>query len=117
MSNIVFTNALERFHSHSSRTIFLHLNDENKLCWLYSLGNRTTTTEYMATSRVGGGLESNSASKSLWTPGTLGSKESDVPKEFHAFKDLICLELFRENVPHNTSALGAGWVNIMTTLH
>ncbi|KAL0387580.1 UNVERIFIED_CONTAM: hypothetical protein Sradi_2639800 [Sesamum radiatum] len=33
----VFTTALERFHSHSTRTIFLRLNDENKLRWLYSL--------------------------------------------------------------------------------
>ncbi|KAL0401887.1 UNVERIFIED_CONTAM: hypothetical protein Slati_4218600 [Sesamum latifolium] len=33
----VFTTALEHFHSHSTRTIFLRLNDENKLRWLYSL--------------------------------------------------------------------------------
>ncbi|KAL0287385.1 UNVERIFIED_CONTAM: hypothetical protein Sangu_2696000 [Sesamum angustifolium] len=38
LPDIVFTTALERFHSHSTRTIFLRLNDENKLRWLYSLG-------------------------------------------------------------------------------
>ncbi|KAL2228788.1 UNVERIFIED_CONTAM: hypothetical protein Sindi_1858500 [Sesamum indicum] len=38
LSDIIFTTALERFHSHSTRTIFLRLNDENKLRWLYSLG-------------------------------------------------------------------------------
>ncbi|KAL0462228.1 UNVERIFIED_CONTAM: hypothetical protein Slati_0110400 [Sesamum latifolium] len=38
MPDIIFTTALERFHSHSTRTIFLRLNDENKLRWLYSLG-------------------------------------------------------------------------------
>ncbi|KAL0290983.1 UNVERIFIED_CONTAM: hypothetical protein Scaly_2652500, partial [Sesamum calycinum] len=31
LPDIVFTTALERFHSHSTRTIFLRLNDENKL--------------------------------------------------------------------------------------
>ncbi|KAK4426863.1 hypothetical protein Salat_1455100 [Sesamum alatum] len=34
----IFTTALERFHSHNTRTIFLRLDDENKLRWLYSLG-------------------------------------------------------------------------------
>ncbi|KAL2228783.1 UNVERIFIED_CONTAM: hypothetical protein Sindi_1858000 [Sesamum indicum] len=38
LPDIIFTTALERFHSHSTRTIFLHLDDENKLRWLYSLG-------------------------------------------------------------------------------
>ncbi|KAL0292712.1 UNVERIFIED_CONTAM: hypothetical protein Scaly_2579500 [Sesamum calycinum] len=38
LSDCVFTTALERFHSHSTRTIFLRLDDENKLRWLYSLG-------------------------------------------------------------------------------
>ncbi|KAL0455832.1 UNVERIFIED_CONTAM: hypothetical protein Slati_0922400 [Sesamum latifolium] len=38
LSNVIFTTALERFHSHSSRTIFLRLDDENKLWWSYSLG-------------------------------------------------------------------------------
>ncbi|KAK4412722.1 hypothetical protein Salat_2919400 [Sesamum alatum] len=33
----IFTTALERFHSHSTRTIFLRLDDQNKLRWLYSL--------------------------------------------------------------------------------
>ncbi|KAL2237810.1 UNVERIFIED_CONTAM: hypothetical protein Sindi_0972700 [Sesamum indicum] len=36
--DIVFTTALERFHSHSTCTIFLLLNDENKLHWLYLSG-------------------------------------------------------------------------------
>ncbi|KAK4409468.1 hypothetical protein Sango_0019800 [Sesamum angolense] len=38
LSDCVFTTALERFHSHSTRTIFLRLDDGNKLHWLYSLG-------------------------------------------------------------------------------
>ncbi|KAL2243809.1 UNVERIFIED_CONTAM: hypothetical protein Sindi_0498900 [Sesamum indicum] len=38
LPDIIFTTALERFHSHSTRMIFLRLNDENKLRWLYSLG-------------------------------------------------------------------------------
>ncbi|KAL0375648.1 UNVERIFIED_CONTAM: hypothetical protein Scaly_0682400 [Sesamum calycinum] len=89
----VFTTALERFHSHSTRTIFLRLNDENKLRWIYGkLG-------------VNAGIESNSGGESPGTPGTPGSNESDVPEEFYAFRDLICPELFRENVPRNTSAL------------
>ena len=73
----------------------------------------------MASSRVGGGLNSNSTSESSGTPGTPRSNESDVPEEFYAFRDLICPELFRKNVPRNTSALqGAGWVaEIMTTPH
>ncbi|KAL2237246.1 UNVERIFIED_CONTAM: hypothetical protein Sindi_0916300 [Sesamum indicum] len=73
----------------------------------------------MASSGVGGGLDSNSASESPGTPGTPGSNESDVPEKFYAFRDLICPELFRENVPRNTSSLqGAGWVaEIMTTPH
>ncbi|KAK4434606.1 hypothetical protein Salat_0623400 [Sesamum alatum] len=33
----IFTTALERFHSHNTRTIFLRLDDQNKLRWLYSL--------------------------------------------------------------------------------
>ncbi|KAL0373562.1 UNVERIFIED_CONTAM: hypothetical protein Sradi_3271900 [Sesamum radiatum] len=37
LPGIVFTTALERFHSHSTRTIFLRLNDGNKLRSLYSL--------------------------------------------------------------------------------
>ncbi|KAL0301172.1 UNVERIFIED_CONTAM: hypothetical protein Sradi_6394000 [Sesamum radiatum] len=70
----------------------------------------------MASSGVNGGLESNSAGES---PGTPGSNESDVPEEFYVFRDLICPELFRKNVPRNTSALqGVGWVaEIMTTPH
>ncbi|KAL2228789.1 UNVERIFIED_CONTAM: hypothetical protein Sindi_1858600 [Sesamum indicum] len=73
----------------------------------------------MASSNVGGDLESNSAGDSPGTPGTPGSNESDVPEEFYAFRDIICPELFRENVPRNTSALqGAEWVaEIMTTPH
>ncbi|KAL2228392.1 UNVERIFIED_CONTAM: hypothetical protein Sindi_1818900 [Sesamum indicum] len=38
LPDIIFTTALERFRSHSMCTIFLRLNDENKLRWLYSLG-------------------------------------------------------------------------------
>ncbi|KAL0290456.1 UNVERIFIED_CONTAM: hypothetical protein Sangu_2573200 [Sesamum angustifolium] len=51
--------------------------------------------------------------------GTPGNNESDVPEEFYAFRDLICPELFREKVPHNTSALQSeGWVaEIMATPH
>ncbi|KAL0390796.1 UNVERIFIED_CONTAM: hypothetical protein Scaly_0436700 [Sesamum calycinum] len=73
----------------------------------------------MASSEVNAGIESNSGGESPGTPGTPGSNESDVPEEFYAFRDLICPELFRENVPRNTSALqGAGWVaEIMTTPH
>ncbi|KAL0283707.1 UNVERIFIED_CONTAM: hypothetical protein Sangu_2871000 [Sesamum angustifolium] len=50
---------------------------------------------------------------------TPGSNEFDIPEEFYAFRDLICPELFRENVPRNTSALqGKGWVvEIMAILH
>ncbi|KAK4421297.1 hypothetical protein Salat_2080200 [Sesamum alatum] len=33
----IFTTALERFHSHITRTILLRLDDQNKLRWLYSL--------------------------------------------------------------------------------
>ncbi|KAK4423247.1 hypothetical protein Salat_1907500 [Sesamum alatum] len=38
LPDVIFTTALERFHSHNTRTIFLRLDDENKLRWLYSLG-------------------------------------------------------------------------------
>ncbi|KAL0378529.1 UNVERIFIED_CONTAM: hypothetical protein Sradi_3158400 [Sesamum radiatum] len=48
---------------------------------------------------------SNSASESPGTPGTPRSNESDVPEEYYAFRDLICPELFRKNMPRNTSAL------------
>ncbi|KAL0424962.1 UNVERIFIED_CONTAM: hypothetical protein Sradi_1031000 [Sesamum radiatum] len=80
---------------------------------------RRPKTGYMASSEVNAGIESNSGGESPGTPGTPGSNESDVPEEFYAFRDLICPELFRENVPRNTSALqGAGWVaEIMTTPH
>ncbi|KAK4415579.1 hypothetical protein Salat_2665300 [Sesamum alatum] len=37
LPNSIFTTALECFHSHNTRTIFLRLDDENKLRWLYSL--------------------------------------------------------------------------------
>ncbi|KAK4394344.1 hypothetical protein Sango_1905200 [Sesamum angolense] len=63
----------------------------------------------MASSGVNGGLESNSAGGSPGTLGTPESNESDVLEEFYVFRDLICPELFRENVSRNTSALqGAG---------
>ncbi|KAK4405736.1 hypothetical protein Sango_0580100 [Sesamum angolense] len=73
----------------------------------------------MASSGVNGGLELNSAGESPGTLRTPENNESDVLEEFYAFRDLICLELFRENVPRNTSALqGAGWVaEIMTAPH
>ncbi|KAL0371894.1 UNVERIFIED_CONTAM: hypothetical protein Scaly_0871000 [Sesamum calycinum] len=76
----------------------------------------------MASSREEGGPEANSTSESPGTPGTPGtpgSNDSDVPEEFLAFRDLICPELFRENVPRNTSRLqGAEWIaEIMTTPH
>ncbi|KAL0416636.1 UNVERIFIED_CONTAM: hypothetical protein Slati_3495500 [Sesamum latifolium] len=53
------------------------------------------------------------------TPGTPGSHESNVPEEFYYFRDLICPQLFRENVPHNISSLqGEDWVaEIMSTPH
>ncbi|KAK4437459.1 hypothetical protein Salat_0079800 [Sesamum alatum] len=53
------------------------------------------------------------------TPGSPGSNESDVPEEFYYFRDLVCSELFRENVPRNTSVLqGEGWfAEIMSTPH
>ncbi|KAL0333069.1 UNVERIFIED_CONTAM: hypothetical protein Scaly_2208400 [Sesamum calycinum] len=57
----VFTIALEHFHSHSTRTIFLWLDDENKLRWLYSLGKT------MASASEGAANETNSSSG---TPGT-----------------------------------------------
>ncbi|KAL0323519.1 UNVERIFIED_CONTAM: hypothetical protein Sangu_1971200 [Sesamum angustifolium] len=56
----------------------------------------------MASPREEGGPEANSTSESSGTPGTPetpGSNESDVPEEFLAFRDLICPELFLENVP------------------
>ncbi|KAL0435196.1 UNVERIFIED_CONTAM: hypothetical protein Sradi_0227500 [Sesamum radiatum] len=73
----------------------------------------------MASSFDEGSPEPNSASASPGTPGTPGSNESDVPEEFHMFRDIICPELFRENVPRNTSLLqGAEWIaEIMTTPH
>ncbi|KAL0328015.1 UNVERIFIED_CONTAM: hypothetical protein Scaly_2234100 [Sesamum calycinum] len=76
----------------------------------------------MASSREEGGPEANSTSESPGTPGTPGtpgSNESDVPEEFLAFRDLICPELFRENVSCNPSILqGAEWIaKIMTTPH
>ncbi|KAL2246391.1 UNVERIFIED_CONTAM: hypothetical protein Sindi_2907300 [Sesamum indicum] len=63
--------------------------------------------------------DTNSSTGSPGTPGTPGSNESVVPEEFYAFRDMICPELFRENVPRNTSSLqGEGWVaEIMTTPH
>ncbi|KAL0307762.1 UNVERIFIED_CONTAM: hypothetical protein Scaly_2971900, partial [Sesamum calycinum] len=60
------------------------------------------TSYNMASSREEGGPEANSTSESPGTPGTPGtpgSNDSDVPEEFLAFRDLICPELFRENVP------------------
>ncbi|KAK4425503.1 hypothetical protein Salat_1744300 [Sesamum alatum] len=61
----------------------------------------------------------DSSSGTPGTPGSPGSKEYDVPEEFYIFRDLICPELFRDNLPRNTSALqGKGWVaEIMSTPH
>ncbi|KAK4423140.1 hypothetical protein Salat_1896700 [Sesamum alatum] len=61
----------------------------------------------------------DSSSGTPGTPGSPGSNESDVPEEFYIFRDLICPELFCDNLPHNTSALqGEGWVaEIMSTPH
>ncbi|KAL0342625.1 UNVERIFIED_CONTAM: hypothetical protein Scaly_1925100 [Sesamum calycinum] len=67
LPDIVFTTALERFHSHSTHMIFLCLNNENKLHWLYSLASDSTSS-----SRDEGGLETNSTSESPGTPGTPG---------------------------------------------
>ncbi|KAL0448396.1 UNVERIFIED_CONTAM: hypothetical protein Slati_1396000 [Sesamum latifolium] len=65
----------------------------------------------MANSRDEGGPEQNSTGESPGTPGTPGSNESDVPEEFQDFKNLISPELFRKNVPRNTSLLqGAEWI-------
>ncbi|KAL0359837.1 UNVERIFIED_CONTAM: hypothetical protein Sangu_0833100 [Sesamum angustifolium] len=105
LPDCVFTTALERFHSHSTRTIFLRLHDENKLRWLYSLGKTMVSTS------EGAADETNSSIGTPGTPETPGSTESDVPEEFYAYRDLICPKLFREKVPRNTSALqGEGWV-------
>ncbi|KAL0281908.1 UNVERIFIED_CONTAM: hypothetical protein Sradi_7279000 [Sesamum radiatum] len=65
----------------------------------------------MASPRDERGPEPNSASKRPGTPGTPGSNESDVLEEFQAFRDIICPELFREDVPRNTSLLqGVEWI-------
>ncbi|KAK4426890.1 hypothetical protein Salat_1457800 [Sesamum alatum] len=37
LPNQIFTTTLERFHSHTTRTMFLKLTENNKLCWLQSL--------------------------------------------------------------------------------
>ncbi|KAK4435001.1 hypothetical protein Salat_0663100 [Sesamum alatum] len=39
------------------------------------------------------------------TPGTFGSDEFAVPEEYYILRDVICPDLFREQVPRNTSAL------------
>ncbi|KAK4420007.1 hypothetical protein Salat_2413600 [Sesamum alatum] len=39
LPDVIFTTALERFHSHSTRTIFLRLDDENKFRWLYTVAS------------------------------------------------------------------------------
>ncbi|KAL0439238.1 UNVERIFIED_CONTAM: hypothetical protein Slati_2406800 [Sesamum latifolium] len=113
LPDCVFTTALERFHSHSTQTIFLRLDDENKLRWLYSLAKTMASASEVAVN------DTNSSSGSSETPGTPGSNESDVPEEFYSFRDLICPELFREKVPRNTSALQSeGWVaEMMATPH
>ncbi|KAK4415696.1 hypothetical protein Salat_2677000 [Sesamum alatum] len=73
----------------------------------------------MASASEGAFHDNGSSIGTPGTPGPPGSNESDVPEEFYIFRDLICPELFRDNVPRNTSALqGEGWVaEIMSTPH
>ncbi|KAL0396189.1 UNVERIFIED_CONTAM: hypothetical protein Scaly_0067300 [Sesamum calycinum] len=93
LSDCVFTTALEHFHSHSTRTIFLRMYLNNVVVAI-AIGQHP----YFV---------------------SLSSNELNVPEEFYAFRDLICLELFREKMPRNTSALqGEGWVaEIMAAPH
>ncbi|KAL0378526.1 UNVERIFIED_CONTAM: hypothetical protein Sradi_3158100 [Sesamum radiatum] len=113
LPDFVFTTALERFHSHSIRTIFLRLDDENKLRWLYSLAKTMASDSEVAAN------DTNSSSGSSGTPENPGNNESNISEEFYSFRDLICPKLFREKVPRNTSALqGEGWVaKMMATPH
>ncbi|KAK4422103.1 hypothetical protein Salat_2161300 [Sesamum alatum] len=91
----IFTTALERFHSYNTRTIFLRLDDQNKLrcftLWRAQAKKLSTVMTHPVE------LQGRQVSP--------GSNESDVPEEFYIFRDFICPELFRDNVPRNTSAL------------
>ncbi|KAK4441756.1 hypothetical protein Salat_0510500 [Sesamum alatum] len=73
----------------------------------------------MATPSGPSNFEDHTSSCTPGTPGTPGSDESAVPEEYYILRDIICPELFREQVPRNTSVLqGEGWVaEIMTTPH
>ncbi|KAL0303263.1 UNVERIFIED_CONTAM: hypothetical protein Sradi_6194400 [Sesamum radiatum] len=73
----------------------------------------------MASTSEGASHDNDSSAGTPGTPGSPGSNESDVPEEFYYFRDLICPQLFRENVPRNTSSLQReGWVaEIMSTPH
>ncbi|KAK4400784.1 hypothetical protein Sango_1184500 [Sesamum angolense] len=65
----------------------------------------------------GASHDNDSSTGTPSTPGSPGSDESDMPKEFYYFRDIIRPELFRENVAPNTSVLqGEGQVaKIMST--
>ncbi|KAK4423246.1 hypothetical protein Salat_1907400 [Sesamum alatum] len=73
----------------------------------------------MASTSEGAFHYNDSESRTPGTPGSPGSNESDVPEKFYYFRDLVCPELFRENIPRNISVLqGEGWVaEIMSTPH
>ncbi|KAL0284341.1 UNVERIFIED_CONTAM: hypothetical protein Sangu_2830400 [Sesamum angustifolium] len=73
----------------------------------------------MASTSEGASHDNDSSTGTPGTLGSPGSDESDVPEEFYYFRDVICPELFQENVPRNTSVLqGVGWVvEIMSTPH
>ncbi|KAK4413344.1 hypothetical protein Salat_2747000 [Sesamum alatum] len=73
----------------------------------------------MATPSGPSNFEDHTSSGTPGTPGTPGSNESAVPEEYYILRDIICPELFREQVSRNTSVLqGEGWVaEIMTTPH
>ncbi|KAK4391384.1 hypothetical protein Sango_1916200 [Sesamum angolense] len=65
----------------------------------------------MASTSEGASHDNDSSIGTPSTPGSPGSDKSDVPEEFYYFRDVICPELFQENVPRNTSVLqGEGWV-------
>ncbi|KAK4421730.1 hypothetical protein Salat_2123600 [Sesamum alatum] len=119
----IFTTALERFHSHSTRT--LPLDDLGLPLSPITLDLHCALTTFLHLASHYGERKRrsfpryDSSSGTPGTPGSPGSNESDVPEEFYIFRDFICPELFRDNVPRNTSALqGEGWVaEIMSTPH
>ncbi|KAK4431039.1 hypothetical protein Salat_0865900 [Sesamum alatum] len=53
----------------------------------------------MASTSEGAFHDNDSESGTPGTPGSPGSNESDVPEKFYYFRDLVCPELFRENIP------------------